>query len=294
MPEKLVRNAAGPRTGASDQGCRGPIVGGVAASWYDPNGTPKFERPPVIETAAAIEFVPIEAMDSFALIRLQGVWEDRYPDLQEVPGAPQSPIRNEGALLFQVGPGGPRRIWAAGRGDGRLVQTQNDRLILNWRKMFSSEPYPGFDTLLPEFEGLWHEEAKYLADSNLPSMTPRLSEYTYVNAVSLDTAHGYPEVVNLIGAAEEKIPGKESFTRFQFIRDVAKSDDDPFEAQIFIQGEPQDYNNAKHLLYTITARTVLAEGDDPIEGVKAAHALADWTFAGLISEEKQTELGRER
>ena len=242
----------------------------------------------------AVEFAPIEELDFFGLTRLQSRWDTRYPDLQSVPGAPPTPLHSEGEMTFQITNGEPpRRIWAAGRGDGRLVQTQNDRLILNWRKQFSSEPYPTYAVLAEEFEDLWRSFGTYLQEVDLPPLRPTLMEFTYVNGVSLDAAQSYQDVMSLVGTPKNELPGYELFTRFQFIREIRQADGHPFDGQIFIQGEPQEYNGARHLFFTVTARLAFHEGADPLDGLAKARGLASHTFARIITPQTQERWGKE-
>lgn len=263
--------------------------------WYDDAGLPKFDNPPVVEAAMAVEFAPLSGLNDQALNRLQKSWLDRYPDLEDHPGTPATPLNSDGAMMFNIaGPGGPRRIWASGRGNGLLVQTQNDRLILNWRKQFSREPYPYFAVLKTEFEKLWDEMGVFIDGDGLLPRSPTLAEYTYVNAVPIEPGESFGEVVLLLGVPAAAVPGTESFTRFQFIRDFKIAEGHPFDGQVFIQGEPQLYGTTRHLVFTVTARVLIGgRPEGPIAGVEAAHALASHTFASIITEEKKAAWGHQ-
>jgi uncharacterized protein (TIGR04255 family) len=267
----------------------------VTLPWYDYATLPKFDHPPVVEAAIAVEFAPLTGLNNAALNRLQKAWTEKFPDLEDRPGTPPTPLHSDGEILFNVtGPDSPRRIWAAGRGNGLLVQTQNDRLILNWRKQFSRGPYVGFDALKSEFSILWEQMGDFVDGEGLLSRSPTLAEYTYVNAVPIEPGESFNQVVLLLGGSGNDVPGSESFTRFQFIRDVAIADGHPFNGQIFIQGEPQLYASSRHLVFTVTARVLVGgRPEGPLEGVVAAHALASHTFASIITPEKKAVWGHQ-
>ncbi len=264
--------------------------------WYEDASLPKFENPPVVETAMALEFPIQESLDIFKLSRLQAEWEDRYPDVQEVPGAPPTPQWSDGAMEIQFGiGGGPRRLWATQPDTGLLVQTQNDRLILNWRKAFSRAGYPGYSALRSEYARLWSELEGFLDRSSASPVRPHLAEFTYVNVVPMAETEKVADVVTLLSSEPTEMPGEDRFARFQFIREVAASSDHPFPAQVHISGEPQPTDGGRSLVFTVTARVVLEAGSSaPIEGIDAAHALASHTFDRIIPGSKHVAWGRAR
>src|SRR5262245_29707669 len=124
----------------------------------DPRSLPKFERPPVIETALGVQLAPIanftaghygwfwkhyldaswiKAQDShrlppqFEKFGEQGEWQ--------LPGPP---------VVIQHAPQ-PDRILLINASDDRIIQLQNDRFHYNWRKRTGD--YPSFAKIYPEF-----------------------------------------------------------------------------------------------------------------------------------------------
>jgi uncharacterized protein (TIGR04255 family) len=270
-----------------------PRIGSVT-NWYDRDGLPKFSLPPVVEAALAVEYSPVPGLDFFQLTRLQSAWETRYPQIRDVPGAPPTEPRSDGSLqfLFQFGDA-PKRMWASNPVNGLLVQTQNDRLVLNWRKAESEEAYPGYARLRTEYVRLWDQQAEYLAKGGLLMTAPILAEYTYVNNVPLADGDSLATVVTVVQQPPEELPGKDLFGRFQFIRDIVESETDPYPAQIHITGEPAVIDGQRTLAFTIIARVILGDkADHPLDGLDAAHALASHTFARIVTREKQEAWGR--
>lgn len=266
----------------------------MPAPWYDPDQLPRFDRPPVFETALAVEFGPVTGLDFYRLTKLQELWADEYPTISDVPGAPPTPLESTGEPLFFMGQP-PKRIWAAALSNGQLLQTQSDRLILNWRKNESQTPYPGYHAhLRGEYERLWALFTGELERIGLPLPIPTLAEFTYINVVPLQPDERLQDVLTIVRSPDVSLPGRDRFTRFQLIRDVSASDEDPFTGQIHIMGEPQPQpDGSQALVFTIIGRAVLGAADEaPLAGLDAAHALASHTFARMISEDKKKEWGQ--
>jgi uncharacterized protein (TIGR04255 family) len=269
---------------------------GCVTDWYDASSLPKYRHPPVSEIAIAIEFPVIPGFDFYRLTRLQAKWEDRYPTISDRPGAPPSPpiFENQGVLQFNFGDA-PRRIWAEAAENGLLVQTQSDRLILNWRKDFSAFDYPGYlPVLRPEFERLWGELVNFLAENGLPSPIPLIAEFNYINTVPLANEDELQDVVTVVRSPASVLPGRDRLARFQFVRDVAASSEHPYAAQIQVQGEPVErVPGQRELVFTVVARVLLGEKSAaPLEGLDAAHALASHTFSRIVTDAKQVEWER--
>ena len=242
-----------------------------------------------------IEFGPIAGLDFFKLTRLQSEWEDRYPNMSEQPGIPPAPPMGEGMPMMQFMIGEPpRRIWAAGSDNGLLIQTQGDRLILNWRKSETTQPYPGYSTSLRnEYSQLWATFKAFLERTGTPLPVPVISEFTYVNSVPLAESDSLHDVLTLVSAPTDEVPGRDTFGRFQFIREVSESATDPFSAQIQISGEPQMGENGRQLAFTVVARVILgARWNEPLAGLDAAHSLASHTFSRIVTRAKQEQWGR--
>jgi uncharacterized protein (TIGR04255 family) len=263
--------------------------------WYETTTLPLFERPPVTEVAMAIEFAPIAAMDFFKLSRLQAEWEDDYPTIAEMPGAPPTQLMQDApTVTFALG-GNLRRIWATSIDGTQLLQSQNDRLILNWRKVDENTEYPGFfDSLRDEFTLRWGALNRYLAKAGLPAPIPVLAEYNYVNAVALNAEDTLEDVVTVVRTPRDELPGQDRFTQFAIVREVTESETDPYTTQISISGQPQmTASGERQLFFTVVAKALVGtKTEDPLKALDAAHALASHSFARIVTEKKQAEWGR--
>jgi uncharacterized protein (TIGR04255 family) len=264
----------------------------VTTNWYDRASLPKFENPPVVEVALAIEFSHIPGLDNYKLGRLQQEWEQDYPTIRDVPGAPPTPAFDQ-VNAMQINFGQPiQKIWASAPESGLLVQTQADRIILNWRKNEDKTGgrYPGyFDALRPELQRLWGKMTAFIAAGGLPAPVPHMVEFTYVNAVPLGPNEQLQDVVTVVRSPKHALPGQDRFTRFSIVRDVPGSATDEFTSQIHINGEPRPtLEGGTALFFTVVARSILgARAFAPFDGLNAAHALASQSFARIVTNEKQ-------
>lgn len=266
----------------------------MGTNWYDESTLPKYAKPPVIEIAMALEFAPVERMDAVQLVRLQDRWAGQYPVLREVPGAPPTPLDGApGEVMMHFGDA-PRRIWAEDPSSGTLLQTQSDRLILNWRSHDGTAIYPGYRVLRQRFGAAWEEMRRFVASLQSEAL-PHSAEFTYVNRVPMAASEHIADVVNLVGRPEHELPGSERYGRFQFMRELSADADNPFPVRVTIDGQPQGTGDQRALVFTIVSRA-LPVGSDPasLSALDAAHALASHTFSRIVATPKQDAWGREK
>ena len=266
------------------------IIGNVT-NWYDPASLPKFRFPPVYEVALVIEFAAPHGHNFIKLARLQDHFPQGYGTITEQNGAPPSSLITEGPPTLALSFGEPpRRIWNAKPGSGRLVQTQLDRMIFNWRASDSGEGYPGYrNALRGEFLELWGAMTEYFASEGLQPPVPVLAEFDYFNKVPLEPGDNLADVVTLIRTPDVEVPGKDTFGRFQFVRDVEESDIDVYRGQIVVVGEPGPPDEGRSLMLTVTSRVLFSGTDDVMDALDHAQALASHSFARLITDEKKRQ-----
>lgn len=240
-----------------------------------------------------IEFAPMLDLDAYRLTLLQGEWRAHYPQIQNVPGMQPSELVEVGAPAFSVHTGQPpTRIWAQSADASRLVQTQADRLILNWRTQGADTPYPGFEDLRAEYAQLWRDFNAFLEKEGIESPRLRLGEFTYVNAVDVGPAEALSDVVTFT-RQPGALPGAETLARFQFARRVEKSEEHPYSAQIVVTAEPQMTDVGRQVVLQVSTRTLFEDSPvDPLAAIDAAHALSSFAFTGIVAEEKQASWGR--
>lgn len=241
----------------------------------------------------AMEFVPPSDLDGIALVRMQDLWVDEYSELQETPGIPPTQVQATGQVQVQFGEP-PRRIWATQPNTGLLLQTQADRLVLNWRKEFSRGPYPGYSVLREELARKWATFEHWLSNTGRKSPSPHLVEFTYVNQVEIGSDEGLSSLLTLIRQPDLELPGSDQLGQFSFTREVTGDGDNLFPAQISLSGQPSQLGDRKVFVFTVTCRVLPASkaDGDPFDALDAAHALASHTFVAAVTSEKQQAWGR--
>src|SRR2546422_1208062 len=140
-----------------------------------PKGRPKFDRPPVVETALSVQFAPLA---QYTGAHAGWFWKEYLDKLGEpskewsqVVEAPKLPDQFErfGAEDVWVPPSvklfpgmqSPRTLIIRSDGE-RMIQIQDSRFILNWKKQ--SDDYPSYDALVPEFRTLLHTFESFAAE----------------------------------------------------------------------------------------------------------------------------------
>ncbi len=151
----------------------------------------KFDKPPVTEVVFGVTFSlaqPMRTVDFGAY--WQSVQAD-FPEVREQPPVQQSIEPRDGVdsilISYEVQPLPPlRRMWFISADGRTLLQLQEDRLMLNWRKLPGDRDavYPGNDVLMPMFWKYWDGFERFLAMSPLGPPTVLQVEHSYINAIT--------------------------------------------------------------------------------------------------------------
>lgn len=143
----------------------------------DQRALPRYASPPVVEAALGVEFDAHPALTPTELFELWQLWRPDFPKLSVQPPAP--PPGSMPLLRF----GSPAiRLWMLDDDRGhQLVQLQDDRLFLNWRKLDEVADYPSFGILIPIYRRLWDDLIGRLQGQGFPPPTCRTVEMGYVN-----------------------------------------------------------------------------------------------------------------
>jgi uncharacterized protein (TIGR04255 family) len=137
---------------------------------------PEYRRPPVIETALAIEFAPIKGWN---IVQYGSLWEcfkSRYPKVEVYP-APQEVLTRPELDLANP----PIRCFFIGSGDNQLVQIRAGAFVRGWRANQSDQEYPRYKSIRPSFEEDLNLFLGFLQQNGCESPEIWKCEVTYVN-----------------------------------------------------------------------------------------------------------------
>ena len=153
---------------------------------------PDFENPPLSEVVVGIQFEPPPQYNSVYAGQVWDIFKTDFPKVVEQPGLmPQFELFSGGmqGSQMQFGFGGSfmnNRLWFVSQDDSHLLQFQNDRLLLNWRKNPVGAPYPRFAVLSNSFGG--YVEKLQASFSKIFNFDLRINqaEISYVNIISVE------------------------------------------------------------------------------------------------------------
>lgn len=244
-------------------------------------------RPPIVEALVSIEFRP-RGFDVIALVHESDRWAERYPVRSQQPALPATRPPNEPFLLevgMQFGLGTqPLRIWSASEDQQWLVQNQDDRLALNWRRVTGGPLYPGFGAIGQQFSKLLSELRSEPA--------PVVADFTYVNDVTADFEELH-ETYSIFRKPTKSVPGHPLETRLQEIRLVETAAGSSYVTTTI---EPIQGDGAAALTrLTISAKLFVAESATPSAAalVGAAHDTAKSMFFAVVSDQATSQWGEQ-
>ena len=155
--------------------------------------TPDFAKPPIVEFVLGAQFAPLE---NFTTGHFGLFWErlgrEEWPIAgEEPPLDPQFELfdaprwRTARNLQFKLQPGfQPGRFTLQNADRDRMIQLQDTRLLLNWRKRTSGDSvkYPSYKVLIDEFEKQFAFLEDFVAEHQLGELQLNQWEITYVDS----------------------------------------------------------------------------------------------------------------
>lgn len=202
----------------------------------------------------------------------------------------------DGPELQIVEPLGPSlpRAWFLSRDGVLLVQAQEDRLALNWRRSGLPIDYPRYSTLRPMFEELIAVSQKLL---KLNEIAGDLVELTYVNELNIDGGSGLPaeRALTTVRAPESDFLPPPEDSRWAARWLIPGSSDLPL-GRLIASAEPatRQSDQRETYLLTMTAKFpgALAGLKQIIEKVDLGHEWIVKGFADLTTKQMQERWGR--
>jgi len=154
----------------------------------NPSKLPEYRKPPVAEVALSVQFQPIPGFGFPHMGLLWAEFKKELPVVQQHPPLPRTvedfgvPVGPRITLEAGMMQGFPSpRVWFLDKAGAELVQVQNDRLVVNWRKVDDGLQYPRYNTVRARFDEAIAKFRRFLRDHDFPDMAPDQCEVTYVN-----------------------------------------------------------------------------------------------------------------
>lgn len=186
---------------------------------------PKFDAPPVVETAMGVQF---ERLPGYSTSHAGWFWKSHLPKVPELAGvwdkiAEAGRIEDQferfgpddawSRLGIKLGPPGESQRTQIIREDKeRMVQVQDSRVVLNWQRQ--SPTYPSYSVLLPEFRGALRGFEQFSIDAGLGPLEINQWELIYVNHIPKgeiwDSFADWPKIIPrlYLPSAESERPDK--------------------------------------------------------------------------------------
>jgi uncharacterized protein (TIGR04255 family) len=136
---------------------------------------PQYEKPPVVETAFAVEFAPLRGWNVIHYGRLWERFKDRYPKYEVHPFFPAI---GPGTLELQDP---PLRCFFMDEAGVQLVQVRPGAFVRNWRAMPQNNIYPRYAAIRPSFQQDYEVFELFAKELNFPRIEAWKCEVTYIN-----------------------------------------------------------------------------------------------------------------
>src|SRR5437879_3366164 len=114
---------------------------------------PDFENPPVLEVVCGVQFPAIAGLQTR---HFGEFWDQCKQDFPLTHDAPPIPIVVDEAPSVEFLSLPPlRRMMMISTDNSYVVQVQEDRFNLNWRKSSPDQQYPRFENIFKRFREIW-------------------------------------------------------------------------------------------------------------------------------------------
>lgn len=170
------------------------------SSSFSRGDLPSFSSPPAVEVVVGVEFLPLPGLGPVKLIGLHRLWADKFPNLHEQPALPPTapPTSGpQGFIQFQFNLGAPAlRLWMLNEAQDELLQVQNDRLVLNWRRTLGDDrKYPRYDYLRGTYQDVYAEFQEQVAHLNVGTFRAHTAVVSYMNRFELQAGEELKDVI---------------------------------------------------------------------------------------------------
>ncbi len=157
-----------------------------------PTYLPDFDSPPLEEVVLGVQFSTPTGYSSVLAGEVWGLFKDQFPNSEDKPPLEPSFETFGGAnpqpsMQLRFGPAPLRgRIWFISEDQNHLIQFQDDRLLLNWRKRPNGQGYPRFEEISRSYEKYLNDLQNFFSASLGVVLDINQSEVSYINIVPID------------------------------------------------------------------------------------------------------------
>jgi uncharacterized protein (TIGR04255 family) len=143
-----------------------------------PQVQPDYDNPPLNEIAVGVYFEPLNGWQTRHVGQFWGEVSKEFPNTED-----QSPILEIGGSpqMLQIPP--LRRTFLISGDQNFVIQLQESRFLLNWRKKQPTDVYPRFSSFFNKFVGHWGHFSDFVAREKVGNLKPVRYELTYVNHI---------------------------------------------------------------------------------------------------------------
>ncbi len=144
---------------------------------------PEFDNPPVLEVVSGVQFEVLPGLQTRHYGQFWNLVKDLYPNTQDAPPLPEV-AEAVSVTLMALPP--LRRMILISTDNRYVVQLQDSRFHVNWRKTIDADKYPRFKEIYPRFQKLWDQFFTFVSQAMLGQLKPNRFELTYVNHIEAD------------------------------------------------------------------------------------------------------------
>lgn len=254
---------------------------------------PKFDEPPVIETVLGVQF---SRLPGFSTAHAGWFWKsylkapERWPKVVDAARLEDQTERfGEGEVwvrqVFRLAASGaPHRTQIIRADDERMIQIQDSRFILNWRKQ--SHNYPSYDVLVPEFRESFATFSRFVQDAGFGSLELNQWEVTYLNHVPKGDMWESPRDWSKIFPGLYAPPAVGDEVRFETLGNEWRYMLKPQVARLYIELKHHRNPTSEEVMtlqLTARGRVAPAEGATWEAGFDLGHEAIVRSFAAITS-----------
>ncbi len=241
-----------------------------------PANLPKYTNPPLDEVVVGVQFSTISQYSSILAKEIWDLFKEDFPNFREQP--PLSPVfetfggaNPEPSMTFSFGaPPIKSRLWFVTADENRLIQFQDDRLLMNWRKRPNGQDYPHFESILSAFENCLVRVKEYFLENFGINMKINQTEVTYINFIPVDSFTETDQWISILQNAGELDFEKLTFNMQEIIRNSSEIPYARLFQEVSSASSESGDKKALRLAITIRGKPESENAQDSIEFLKMA------------------------